>query len=547
VNRALGLLLLLRLKGWLRRFGRSLSTLKGAALTLLGMALFVPWLISLFMGHASNRGMQVETVRRSGPLLLVVYSLITLLLSSGERAIYFSPAEVNLLFPGPFSRRQLLAYKITASMGLCALSATFMTVFMNQNASWWVAAYIGLFLALAFMQLFAMAVALVHASIGAVAFTWQRRAVLSGVLVVLGLGLWQVGGEALMHPSIKLLVQLEQAPVVQIVLAPFRWFILAFTAERVWPDLVQWAGLSLVVDVALAALVLALDAQYLEAAAASSARIYARIEQMRRGRTLSIPSRTGKPKFSLPPFPWWGGAGPTAWRQLTTASRDLGRVVGVALLCGMMTAPTLIMSFNQGTVAGPDVTVMARSLSGAVLGISLIVSQIVTFDFKGDLDRIEVLKTLPIAPRALALGQLAAPVVLMTGIQWIAFAVITASAKDPGWFVVMAAFAIPFNTLLCALENLLFLWFPVRVTTSNPADIQNTGRMLLLMFAKVFGLGLASGCATLAGFLAYLVSGQSWIAAGVACWVVLSAMALALVPLIAHAFCQFDVTRDTPA
>ena len=45
---------------------------------------------------------QVEAIRRYGPLGLCVYCFLQVLLSAGDRAIYYSPAEVNFLFCGPF-------------------------------------------------------------------------------------------------------------------------------------------------------------------------------------------------------------------------------------------------------------------------------------------------------------------------------------------------------------------------------------------------------------------------------------------------------------
>src|SRR5205823_6433090 len=120
---------------------------------------------------------------------------------------------------------------------------------------------------LMFMQLLAMAVALVTATAGEVASNWRRRLALAAVLALAGAAAWQVGREALALPPRELLARLEGAPALQWALAPFRWFVLAFTAERLWPDLARWGSLALAVDLALLAFILALDAQYLESAA----------------------------------------------------------------------------------------------------------------------------------------------------------------------------------------------------------------------------------------------------------------------------------------
>ena len=56
-----------------------------------------------------------QHTRRVGPLLLFAYCALTVLFASAEHGISFTPAEVQFLFSGPFSRRQVLAYKIVGN------------------------------------------------------------------------------------------------------------------------------------------------------------------------------------------------------------------------------------------------------------------------------------------------------------------------------------------------------------------------------------------------------------------------------------------------
>ena len=116
-------------------------------------------------------------------------------------------------------------------------------------------------------------------------------------------------------------------------LAPFRWFILAFTAERVWPDLAGWAALGLAVDAGLIGLVFALDASYLEAASAASARRFARIQRLGGGgggvRSIGDPEDRPVPVPAAEPPRGGAGVGPNFWRQMTAALGDPGRLVGV--------------------------------------------------------------------------------------------------------------------------------------------------------------------------------------------------------------------------
>ena len=46
----------------------------------------------------------------------------------GERALYFSPAEVAFLIAGPYRKRHLLAYKLFITLALCSVSAAFFSL-----------------------------------------------------------------------------------------------------------------------------------------------------------------------------------------------------------------------------------------------------------------------------------------------------------------------------------------------------------------------------------------------------------------------------------
>src|SRR5205823_1790288 len=99
----------------------------------------------------------------------------------GERAVTFRPAEVDLLFPGPFSRRGLLAYKVVAGFGTTLITAVFLTLAMRRHAALTLAAFVGLVLALEFMQLFAMSLSLTASALGAQAFNRRRKLLLTVV------------------------------------------------------------------------------------------------------------------------------------------------------------------------------------------------------------------------------------------------------------------------------------------------------------------------------------------------------------------------------
>ncbi len=173
---ALWLLLGLQLKGWLRYFFRNLRTVKGALLALLGLGVFLPWILTLLLAPAQGVRMEPKTIRDYGPPILLLYCVVNVLFSTGERSIYFSPAEVNLLFPGPFTRRQILAYKIVTSIMMGLPTTLIMAVFFRIHAASFLSACVGLFFMLMFMTLLTMALNLIAITLGASFYSRVRAA-----------------------------------------------------------------------------------------------------------------------------------------------------------------------------------------------------------------------------------------------------------------------------------------------------------------------------------------------------------------------------------
>lgn len=544
---ALLLLLKLRFWGFLRRAGRKMGTARGLLLTALGFSIFLPSIVGTLIAPVPPRmaAGQVEGFRRIGPIFLLAYCLLTLLFSPGDKAFAFSPAEVSFLFPAPFSRRKLLAYKIGGNIGLVFLSAIFMTFAFRQNSPIWFAGYLGLVLAFAFLQLFAMAVTLAGQAIGARASTRRRQLALGLIVALAGATVLSVGLNALQNFNLKTLMALEKAPAVRVALAPFRPFIRTISAERIWPDLFLWGGIGLAINALLIGVILSLDAQYLEAAAASSERLYAKLERMRKGGP-SVSARNRNKKWKeLPALPWWGGLGPILWRQLTTAGRDYARAMVPFVIAFTMAGLGIFLAGKEPDPMAGGGGAVSLMFAGLILSLSVLLSPLLGFDFRGDFERMEGLKTLPITSWRLALGQLATPVVLLTISQALAL-LILASATWPVQpaFWAIAAFAMPLNVVLLEIDNLMFLWFPSRPMAHTPGDIQAMGRVMLMMMAKMFVLAIAAGIASLFGFLAWLLAG--WIATVAVAWLVLAGLAVLFVPVIAAAFRRFDVASETP-
>lgn len=565
---ALWLLLWLRFRGWLRRLARGARTFRGALLLAVGLGFavcmclpsLVAYLFQYFFQTPSEAHESLRQVRFFGPVGLLTYCVLTVVFSSSEKAITFTPPEIDFLFPGPFTRRQLLLYKIAGQFLACVGSGVFMTFFLLSAGVWIVAAFPGVVLTLTFVSLFSTTIGLLANTLGARAYNLGRRTALALVLaavVVVGFYLLR-GAVDLSAPDA--LDQVQNLPVVRWLLTPFQWFGNMVTA-RTWSGLALNGVLSLGVILLLVGFVMVLDAHYLEASATASERLFALVERARRGGGFLAARADGrKPRFSLPALPWWGGVGPVAWRQLTTAVRSLRGVVFFMVIFG---AGVLIPLAIAGAADGKETRIVSHVLLTTMLTMSLVMlPSMTTYDFRGDVDRMDVLKSLPIHPWALVVGQLVAPVVLLGLVQCAMVLMAQLVWGEAGPVLVPILVLVwPVDFLTIAMDNLLFLVFPARLGPQGAGDFQSVGRQMLLLLAKAVALGVAGAAAGIAALIAFLIAGGLVVfydppqtpplvavaAAVLAAWLVLVACCAAVVPLLAWGFARYDVTRDTPA
>lgn len=540
MNRALWLLLRLQMGGWLRYVGRGVQTLRGVLLVLIGLSAFVPWILTMLL--APGTSVTAGDLLRYGPALLMFYCVVNVVVSSHDRAIYFTPAEVQFLFSGPFGRREILAYKILLTILVSIPATLIMGAFLRVRNGWMPATLLGLLLTSIFMSLFSMALGLLANTVGERLYSRGQRVVVAVLLVLAAVIFFQTGGHAGIDWQ-RLADDVFATQTWQVVTWPLRSFFEVMLARQLWPDLLSHLLVASSVVVVLFGVIFSLDARYEEAAAATSARVYARIQRLR-GRAVNVeaPVTARTVRWEVPTIPYLGGVGPIFWRQLTGALRGLGRLLWVLFVIGVVIAVPILSSGVSGT---REALVPVLVVLGSFLAVFL--TAMVPFDFRGDIDRMASLKTLPIVPWRLALGQLLTPTFLLTLMQWLTlgFAMVLSPERMEVWLAV-AAFVPVFSFVVMGLENLLFLLFPVRIMAATPGDFQAMGRNVLLSIGKMAGLSGVGMAAVLVGMLAFVVSGEVWVG-GVAGWMVFLVAGVVLVPLCGWAFTWFDVGRDTPA
>ena len=232
-------------------------------------------------------------------------------------------------------------------------------------------------------------------------------------------------------------------------------------------------------------------------------------------------------------LPMMRGAGPIAWYQATAALRSMG---GIIIVLGVMLGSLGLMFF-----------IMIRnhealySMLGVAWGVTFFLLPLqLQFDFRGDIDRMDLLKTLPCSPYVIAAGEMLAPVCAMSAVHLIlGLGMLAAGYSHPEFVLVGLLFVVPVNFIVIAMENLAFLLFPVRMTVGEAPGPQVAMRQMMMMFVKTIFVLMLTGFAALMGLVAHKLTGQ--IAVGiVVAWLVVVAFSAGLLPVLGWAFARFD-------
>jgi hypothetical protein len=530
----------------LRRLFRGARTPRGAFLIIFTIAIFAMMMLpSLFISNmrdnAGGRFFGGMAEPYLAPLLLGT-TLMFVFSSAGEKALYFSPPEVDFLFPAPFGRRDLLVFKLAQTL----LSLVFMAFLFSLSfliyLNLWLSAFVGTFLALAFVQLLALSSAFLGQIVAEQAYTRRRRLILLSIGVLVFAALAQMLWQTPVQSPAELARNFRASWTGMVVLAPFEVFSHAILATRVFPDLICWSAGGLAINLALLALIFRLDADYLESAAAVSQKLYEKIQRMKQGGGVSFPVSEKAARTRLPRFPWLGGAGPLAWRQTLIAMRTSRFALIISLgIAATLAVLGLVADRNR---TGPDF------VSGMGVGftayLTFIFSMQLPWAFRGDIEHMDSLKTLPITPLALAAGELAGGVVVLAVIQLVVLAALLAAEGNPAMIMTAAAFIVPFDVLMLGVSNLLFLVYPVRLIQTSAPDFQLMGRMMLLMLLQFLILIPSLGLPAASGALVFWASGLSWPAFAVTSWLVLLAELPMILIALAWVFQRFDPSTDMP-
>jgi hypothetical protein len=467
------------------------------------------------------------------PAVLFLLWISTLIGSRVKSPIAFSMAEVEFLFSGPFTRRQLLIHKLLIST-LGPLGFAVMTPLAFPFV-WWPAALVGVLLITTFMQWWTILLALVLDWIGA------RYRLLRWVLIVVALAaaavsIWQSETFAANLGYRARLAALESSWTGRIVLAPFVVFSRVISAGSIGP-MVSWSCAALAMLLAVGVAILKLDGYFFEASLEASRRRYESIQRMKRSGGASAFRLRSRPRFTLPRPPRLFGAGPIVWRQALEVGRRAGgpiMVVAVPAAIGLAVASVFVAI---GQADAP--------LAALMVGVTLFVGfslNMMPLGLRADLEHLEVMKSLPIGPYWIVLGSIAFAVLYVTCLQLIT--VLCMAAVLGEWFPAVPlalAVALPINVLSMAFDSVMVLLFP-SIRQFVPGDPLVAARIMFASLAKIAFAMASVMFATLPLGVAWLLGSHALAIPIAAGYCMLLIEGLATIALAALLFDRFDAS-----
>jgi hypothetical protein len=466
-------LLLLQSRGRRRRIWTRFCQTRRLILSIIAFILAVVWLGNAAMTIWFREAASSETLRALLSLGMILYPgwhFTKAAFFRPESPFDWMPAERDILLAMPLRPRDLVAYQLASVTVTTILKAGLFTILLLPDLRCVPLGLAGVALAMMALEMLRMAIDITAWGMGRLAYQTYRAAVMT-VLVATGLAIVAVVmrsdalsgrinvGEGLRQRLLDVLVQLN-ASVFSYVALPFQPFIDLILADSLTAENVWMAAGALATVSGLACAVIGLYATTARCVVKRERRNYE--ANAARPNVDSAFNTVGRPhsaecKWSLQRIPRWGGAGALAWRQLVGARRHWG-----SLLTAMI-APAVLAFIPCFVVADSHMAFLATT--GALAFYTfLLLPTALRFDFRRDLDRLATLKGLPITPKAAAIGQTLAPVLIATCFQSAVLVFASIARSVPPQHVLLALLVIiPLNVLVFALDNLIYLLYPYRM------------------------------------------------------------------------------------
>jgi len=501
---------------------------------IVGGIYFYFYFFRYFFGFRGGRGGFVSTATPEnlalfesiGALVFLAVILLGWIFGNQRAALSFTEAEVAFLFPAPVSRRGLIHFKLLRSQIAILFTTVLLTLVTNRAgghpwiraAGWWI---ILSTLNLHFLGSSFARTMLVDRGIS----NWQRRLAIFALLLVsiASIFIWAKRTMPAVDFSqfddfqaIKNYIQhvLASGPAPYL-LYPFRLVVRPYLAQNASGFLAA-LGPALLLMALHYLWVVRSNVAFEEASVEAARRLTEKISAIRSGNLSgSNPKFKGRrAPFLLRPI----GPEPIAlfWKNL------IGTGSGFTPRLWIVLGATLIFvcAILRNAIGSSDLLPLIAMITGMLLLWSLLLGpQLLRHDLRKDLALADMLKLYPLRGWQIVLGELLAPAVILTVIQWLLliFTVMLFSRWPGGGLVEWPLrIGVGFGTaIVLPLLNLITLQIPNGAVLLFPGwfqagkegahGIEATGQRLIFLLGSVFVFILALVPAAIVFAVAFLL------------------------------------------
>lgn len=507
---------------------------------LIGVAFWTLCIVGFLASqHAASVGSARVTSTESLQALFSILLLTTGLNGFLQRGLTFQPSDVDFLFCGPFSRRQLVMYRLLSVYPFALVSSAFFLLVLRRATAHPGIAYCGL-------VLFSLLLVHVQTIFGLLATAVENRIfqrLKTSLRIVawslaIGLAFAFMGAVTGDEHALTTLRSIFHGGWTDVALWPAKVVSRSLTAGG-WGD--AWSpllGLLAATFVSLL-IVLALQVDFLEASITATQQTAALRARFGRG-VVSPEAQSGAVHSAFRPrLPFFRGAGAIAWKNLIAVSRSMRFLLFAVLSMGVYTA--LLIARGRGIGAGEGGVQYDIVSLGAMW--PLLLQQYVAFDFRRDIDSLAELRQLPLRPISVAAAEVFVPTFLCVTFQALGVAGIALFESIEPATLLVVALVYPATTLaISTVSNLGFMLFPSRQASAARGRAGGSSLSLVALFNAIVTM-VSLAPAAFVGFLCVRFGQQGPVAFGVA-FLVQCAVNLSLLWLLGRVYARFDVSRD---
>lgn len=488
-DRTLNGLIWTLMRGAIRKTWRMIKTPSGALMAafmlfMIGFGV-VPQLMMAFFSEGEAKTGLVTIIADALPPILYVATVMLIITDAGKSMLELRPPELQFVLAGPFSNSHILSYRLMTVMIGWTIMSLFFACLMAVHFATWIGGFLFVAIGGGFVMMLTFLYTLLSPRIRPT-FLWLFRiGILLGIVILVGEASWRLSASGQGDWSEQVNSALSGSVSGKILGFPFQPFSFLASQELGLPMLAN-ALLSGLLFVTVVGCCYASNANFSELAVEGVARRQEKLNRIKGGNVYAVKVRKAQRKQLLPVFPWWRGAGPVAWSQLTYAIRRTGRLLPGILLIGILAAIVAFCATIQfpRQLTDNQMRFAMPAAMGVATYIGFLVSLTSQTGFTANLKLLTWYQLLPVRPIPLAVGMLAGMVALLMSIRMACFFVAAVLSNQPADEIVSILIAsMVFDLSFASMINFVAATTDLRPMPQGTPDVFQGAKGMVFMLA----------------------------------------------------------------